>query len=329
MNEETLRKLIDRYIEGTLSEEDRSRVEEWYASFEKEEGFTGALNEGERLFLERKIWEQVRAEVKPAGQTRVVRMPWLRKAGKVAAVLAGCLLLTAAVLVYLNRRSEVSVRTAYGEIRSVMLPDSSLVVLNGNSRLRYAGDWDEAETREVWIEGEAFFTVTHKSNNQRFIVNTSDDFKVQVLGTRFNVDNREDAVEVVLNEGSIQLQYAGEETLNLKPDTYVRYEKSTATLERKQVRSEHYSSWVDRREYFDNASLSSVVALLENTYGYTVEVKDPSVLDKKVVGSMPTGSMENFMKALSGAVGLDISVEGRHIIINRPAPSPRTGPIEN
>jgi ferric-dicitrate binding protein FerR (iron transport regulator) len=70
------------------------------------------------------------------------------------------------------------------------LPDNSTVILNANSSLRYQENWEAELLREVWVDGEAFFSVVHTHNHQRFRVNVTDDLKVEVLGTEFNVKDR-------------------------------------------------------------------------------------------------------------------------------------------
>jgi len=81
--------------------------------------------------------------------------------------------------------------TAYGETKSVVLPDGSSVVLNANSKLTIASDWNQVDSeREIWLDGEAFFSVIHKKDNKVFRVKTKEGVSVEVLGTTFNVYNR-------------------------------------------------------------------------------------------------------------------------------------------
>src|SRR6185437_3682694 len=82
------------------------------------------------------------------------------------------------------------IRTGYGEIKSVLLPDSSVVTLNANSKLRIPEQWTEASGRQVWLEGEAYFAVQKKAATaEKFVVHTTE-VDVEVLGTKFNVNAR-------------------------------------------------------------------------------------------------------------------------------------------
>jgi len=90
-------------------------------------------------------------------------------------------------------------KTAFGEMKELNLPDGSTVILNSNSTLKYDSNWLNTATREVWLEGEAFFEINKQplKGAAQFIVH-SNDTKVAVLGTVFNVYNRNENIAVVL-----------------------------------------------------------------------------------------------------------------------------------
>ena len=52
-------------------------------------------------------------------------------------------------------------------IKTILLPDSSLITLNANSTLSYNNNWNSTAPRKVWLNGEAYFSVTHQQNNQK------------------------------------------------------------------------------------------------------------------------------------------------------------------
>ena len=85
------------------------------------------------------------------------------------------------------------------ESKTVQLPDQSTVRLNAGSFFTYdAATWDDARTVE--LQGEAFFDV--KKNGVPFTV-TTDNSRVQVLGTTFNVRSRHDNTEVICLTGKV------------------------------------------------------------------------------------------------------------------------------
>lgn len=98
--------------------------------------------------------------------------------------------------------------------REVRLPDGSIVILNSDSKLSYNPDFN-GKTREVVLEGEAYFDVT-KQPNKPFIVHAGG-IKVKVLGTAFNIKNYKDErnIETTLLRG--QIEVTGLKSANGKP----------------------------------------------------------------------------------------------------------------
>ena len=75
--------------------------------------------------------------------------------------------------------------------------------MNPQSELTYPVKFDSTSTREVTLRGEGYFEVTKSSN--RFVVNT-DNMKLQVYGTTFNVISRDNLPdEAVLVEGVVSI----------------------------------------------------------------------------------------------------------------------------
>jgi len=89
--------------------------------------------------------------------------------------------------------------------KKLRLPDGTLVWLNAESQLSYSSNFNKRKIRRVYLTGEAFFDVSHRSNRP-FIVRT-DKISVKVLGTAFNVQAypREHTAEATLLRGSIEL----------------------------------------------------------------------------------------------------------------------------
>src|SRR5690606_31670859 len=91
-----------------------------------------------------------------------------------------------------------------GVRKQLVLPDGTKVWLNADSRLVYDGLL-EGDTREVRLEGEAYFDVT-RNVNRPFII-TTDKISIRVLGTTFNVKAYPDdaRTEATLISGEIEL----------------------------------------------------------------------------------------------------------------------------
>src|SRR5688572_28246450 len=157
-----------------------------------------------------------------------------------------------------------------------------MVTLNFNSSLRFSRvDFNE-KGREVWLDGEAFFAVVHKSNHQNFLVHT-DQLKVEVLGTKFDVNSRRGKTRVMLEEGKVKLDLKSAFTKQviMKPGELVEYSEKDKAPTRKTVDPTNYLSWKNNRLVFTSTSLLEIAHLLEDNYGYKVAFEDPEISKRK------------------------------------------------
>lgn len=206
--------------------------------------------------------------------------------------------------------------TAYGETRTFSLPDGSSVVLNANSTLTLFSDWRVDPSREIWLDGEAFFSVVHKPNNELFKVNTKEGITVEVMGTSFNVYNRTHETKVVLNSGQIRLNLPmteSDEMIIMKPGEMVEYKERN--YKKKEVDPGLYSAWTNNKIILDHTSLADMVHMLRDSYGLEVRVSDPSLYKQTVSGSMPLGNAEILLQQMAKAFQLRINKDGDVIIM--------------
>jgi ferric-dicitrate binding protein FerR (iron transport regulator) len=229
---------------------------------------------------------------------------------------AAVLVLTVSVFYFLDQTKPYRVyRTSFGETKTFTLPDGSSVALNANSRLTIKSDWRNERSRDIWLTGEGFFSVIHKTDDQPFKVHT-DEVTVEVLGTTFNVYNRTSGTKVVLNSGQIRLslttQNAPEEIV-MSPGEMIEY--YAKHYEKKAVDPDQYSAWMNHRIILDHTSLAEMVHMLEDNYGLEVSVKDKTLLSQTVSGSMPLGDANVLMQQLGKAFRLKILRSGTSVVI--------------
>lgn len=238
-----------------------------------------------------------------------------------AAVFIGALLIAVSAYFgyrYLNPPDLVR-QTAFGKIQTLRLPDGSTVTLNGNSRLRYAPRWASRQTREVWLDGEGYFQVTHQRNHERFVVHLPNKLAIEVLGTQFNVMARESRAKVVLNKGKIRLDVGSEakEKLIMSPGDLIYADVKTKEYYRKRVDAAAQSAWQTGRLKFDGTTLQEVATMLEETYGVTVVISDPDLQKQTISGSIPNQSMQTILNGLSTLFDLKVTKQANQIIIQR------------
>ncbi len=122
-----------------------------------------------------------------------------------------------------------------GSRTRVQLPDGSQVWINSVSKLTYGNSF-KGSTREVFLEGEAYFDVV-KDAAHPFIVHTSG-IDIKVLGTAFNVKAyaKEPTIEATLIHGSIEVlnkEQPDAPKIMLKPHEKLVYNKYQETAEKK------------------------------------------------------------------------------------------------
>jgi ferric-dicitrate binding protein FerR (iron transport regulator) len=235
----------------------------------------------------------------------------------IAASLVAILLLSTVVLLYRQWVDTLTYTTAYGETKALQLPDGSLITLNGNSQVSFAKKWSADDVREVWLSGEAFFSVVHTANHQQFIVHTDNFLQVEVLGTEFNIAKRNNKTRVVLETGQIQLRIKPtdkkdppKQRLLMKPGELVEFDVTSEKYIRKEVNPKIYSSWKSNKLQLDNTSLEEIIQLLENSYGYQVKVTREDLLRQKVSGSIPLDNKDTLLQYIAQTFEIKISRKG-------------------
>jgi ferric-dicitrate binding protein FerR (iron transport regulator) len=191
-----------------------------------------------------------------------------------------------------------------------VLPDSSEVTLNALSHISYASDIQNANDREVWLEGEAFFNVKHIETNEkptRFIVH-SGDMNIEVLGTTFNVKKFGTVTNVSLNTGKIKIALKDDPntTINLQPGDFISYSAKEKRILKKQVKAELYSVWKEEKIELDNMPLSEIAGMLQDAYGYTIEISNKKLANSKVSGTLHLKDEATLLETLAFTLDIDI-----------------------
>lgn len=220
-------------------------------------------------------------------------------------------------------RSEILNRTYAtqpGQIRSWTLDDGSQVTLNANSSLRvprFGLKWAlfGQKNREVFLTGEAEFSVTHTQDNRRFIVKTPNGMDVVVLGTEFTVYSRTNRMQVVLNQGKVLLQQEKNQQtapIVLKPGDVVTLVGQK--IQRKHVADpERFAAWKDELFVFESTPLSQVAQLLRDNYGLKVAIADPALAQETVSGSFKATNADELLASLSKALDIQAIRHGKKV----------------
>ncbi|MDJ1467856.1 FecR domain-containing protein [Cytophagaceae bacterium DM2B3-1] len=234
-----------------------------------------------------------------------------------AAVILG-VILTSALVWFGLQEEQISYTTHYGEMKTVILPDGSTVQLNSNSSIRYTKGWNSTQIREIWLEGEAFFSVTHTVTHQRFLVHTPQVI-VEVLGTQFDVNTRRSTARIVLSEGKIQLNDIQKHhgSLEMVPGELVEVNKTIDTLIRRRVDPDNYTSWKQNKLIFEDMVLSEVATMLEDNYGFEFYFKDQEIANFTFTGSVSRDKVPLLFTILEKTFRIHINQNGNKVTVSK------------
>lgn len=314
IQENDMEHLLMQYCQGTLSGEERSRVEAWLEESPEHRRLASQI---EMLYLAtdtlqlqqtlntEKALKKVKRRM--SASRRTVIWMWMQR----AAAILFLPVLTALLVEYFTREDDVrmmEVRTNPGMIATVVLPDNSVVHLNSMSTLRYPSSFRGEEERKVELQGEAFFDV-QKNSKQQFIVSTSQEAQVKVYGTRFNVEAycEDPDITVTLVEGKVGFDYSlKEETKELKltPGEKVVYNSSSGQIELFKTSCKTETAWVDGKIILENTPAKEVLHILEKRYNVQFTVHPRIKLTGSFTGTFTNQHLDRILEYFKLSVGL-------------------------
>lgn len=234
-----------------------------------------------------------------------------------------------------------SLVTAKGSRTRSLLPDGTTVWLNAGSKLYFESDFSGA-TREVRLDGEAFFDVVKKPS-QPFIVHTSG-IDIKVLGTAFNVKAypEDKNVETTLYRGSVKV-FRQEETeskaISMRPNQKLILPKEAAPVAKtlsedlkpardlsaanylltvidstKEEKERYETAWLYSRLEFRGDNFEELAYKLERWYNVRIDFTDEKVRNLTFNGSFERESIEEAFAALKVAVPLFDYKINNHVI---------------
>ncbi|WP_417030341.1 FecR family protein [Butyricimonas virosa] len=204
-----------------------------------------------------------------------------------------------------------------GKTFELVLSDGTFVLLNPESELTYPVKFDSTSVREVTLRGEGYFEVTKSSN--RFVVNT-DNMKLQVYGTTFNVISRDNLPdEAVLVEGVVGItpknSSDGKETV-LHPGD----KSSVDKLGQVSVTQTDLAEYTAKRNgyiLFNGKTIKQVISSLELYYDVHFLVKNGAVLEKEeyVFSIKQYASLREALDVIEFVSDVKFLIEGKEVKI--------------
>lgn len=281
-----IRKIMETFFGSRQSAETGRRFAEWLAhptdAERKEEILLERWNEPSGSVdseTHERSWRALRRRMYPAGISPLRRF-WRTAAAVAAMLLPSAVLLNLWLAERHADRTETIVSSLpalvefavpNGEIREMILPDSTSIVLNGGSVVIYPEQFC-GRNREVYLSGKAIFRVTHDSEHP-FIVKTAH-LRTEVLGTVFCLDSYADdtSATVTLCEGSVRVSddRAADRGYVLTSGEQLRYDIRSGIFSRRNVPLDDIVAWETGCLVFRRQNLHQIICALERRYGIKV-----------------------------------------------------------
>ncbi len=236
----------------------------------------------------------------------------------IALLILGGSIGTAVYFKKLQEKRELAYQSTYqeyctqkGERSTLLLGDGTSIRLNSATKIRFPIVFAK-EKREIFLDGEAFFEVTH-SETSPFIVHTVD-ANIRVLGTVFNVTSysEDNKTQVVVSEG--QVAFGGAKQQNevlLHRNQISRVIKGGAPSTAEVIRTDKYLAWLKNQMVFENATLAEVIKQLSRKFDVEFEVLDSSLLNRHIMATYSNESLSQIIKSLSLSIRFHYKQRGK------------------
>ena len=260
-------------------------------------------------------WGKVRKQIYSHRRRRLIYLRFVQSAAAVIVVLLSVWL--GAGLDKLKQPKYSEIISPAGEKTRIVLPDSSIVLLNGNSQIRYSNHFSE-DDRYVELQGEGYFDV-HKDLSHRFVVHTSD-LDIKVFGTSFNVKafGEDKDIEVDLINGQIGIERNNKEILRLQAGQNTTFNKNEKKFYLGKTDVNLVSAWTREELVFEEKTFEYIIKYLERWYGVDIKVA-PKVLDDELLTfKVKTESLRELLDLIKFLKPIIYEVDGKEVTITKP-----------
>ena len=318
-------KTVLNYSEGKYSWNDYLKVKEWFgnsrdcmkiegALFEQWKAELGAEHPEHESFhhLFEKVHYQILLDEKRNAKKRNLRVMYRQVA---AFLLIPVLAFSASTYFFYNQsqpfaESWAKIDAPLGSRVEFKLPDGSTGWLNSGSTLKYPLIF--GSQKKVELTGEGYFDIRHQENS-KFTISVPD-MDIHVLGTKFNVSAYPDDefTEVVLEEGKVEV--SGKTAIfnsTLFPDKKITYNRTTNSLQKKEVETSLYSGWKEGFLILDNEPIGLAVGKLERWYNAEITIQDEELKKFRFKATFRDEPLEEVIHLLALTTPITYTIEKR------------------
>jgi ferric-dicitrate binding protein FerR (iron transport regulator) len=319
IDEHQFRKLLDAYINGTATPAQKQLLNDFFESYPEAEQRVSQQDES----IQHELWMKLSGKLEEPKQSRRYTLsPWYSVAAALALFVA-----TFYFLVYKKQDDVVkpeaiairqqTIHTDRGQKLKIDLIDGTQVILNANSIFTFPEQFTST-TREVYLEGEAYFEVAHDTSKP-FIVHTAS-ANTTVLGTSFNIRTSPDKItEITLVEGKVnvgsRLHTAQVKDVILEPHQQAIVTNGNEAISKKKVNVQAYVDWKDNVLHFENITLAEAVEQLESWYKVDITFQNPALANCIINATYKQETLPNILKSIEYMLKITCTQKGNSVIM--------------
>lgn len=168
---------------------------------------------------------------------------------------------------------------------TLYLPDSTMVVLNKNSKINYTSEYANTE-RRVKLIGEGYFDV-RKNKSVPFVVEM-DKGQITVLGTVFNIRtyDADNFIKATLVSGSIQFNMPeNSDQITLQPGQELNFNKKTDEISIRKVDVDKALLWLNEIYRYESTTLQYLLTDIGVINNMQVSIADNKLANMVISGS--------------------------------------------
>ena len=200
------------------------------------------------------------------------------------------------------------------KIEEITLPDGSIVNLKKNTTITYPEKFT-ALSREINLEGEAFFDV-ERNEKKPFVIHTNS-IDVKVLGTSFFVNtNNSNETEVNVKSGKVLVTDIANDKnkVVLQKNENIVFDKNKRSFKNKEL-EENKLFWKTKTLIFKRTMLQEVVNVVNLNYNKNVVIENEIMKNCKLTVTFKNKSFEEIMEVIKATFNASTEHQQNQILL--------------
>lgn len=209
-------------------------------------------------------------------------------------------------------------KTSARQVKEILLPDSSIIILNGNSSIKYHTPFNSSAVREIFLEGNAYFKIRQTAALKPFIVHANQ-LNVHVTGTEFNVNAHSKATDIVLTSGLVNVTMANDSMhqTRLSPGERLKLDTIQHRLITEKTDIQLYTAaWKQGEWHFEETTLETVASLIEQFYGTEVVFKNNDHKNLMITAVVSVKDLSTLVKVIEKTLNITVGETPNKLFIN-------------